>query len=254
MGQTSGDNAIVVEDAHAVRTLTLNRPDKRNALTTAMYATLADALTGAADDDTLGAVLIQGSAGCFTAGNDLGDFLSNPPLDENSPVLRFLAALATFPKPVVAAVEGVAVGVGTTMLMHCDLIYAADTARFATPFVSLGLVPEAGSSLLASRLMGHPRAAALLLLGESLDAAQAVTAGLINAVVDAATLHTLAQDKARALASLPRAAMRASKALMRADTPLVLETIKREAALFARHLRHPEARAAFEAFLAKGKK
>lgn len=248
---SANDTAILVDDDQGVRFLVMNRPDKRNALTGAMYATMADALTTAATDDAIGAVMISGAAKCFTAGNDLADFLAAGSLDEDRPVMRFLRAIATFPKPIVAAVEGSAVGIGTTLLMHCDLIYAAPSARFAMPFVALGLVPEAGSSLLASRLMGHPRAAAMLMLGEGLTAEQAAATGLINAEVGEEVLYAHARAKAVALAAQPRTALIATKALMRPDTALVLETIQREAALFARHLQSPEAKTAFQAFLSK---
>ncbi|MDE1147389.1 MAG: enoyl-CoA hydratase-related protein [Azospirillaceae bacterium] len=245
--------AVLVEDGSGVRTLVLNRPEKRNALTGAMYTALADALAGAAGDETIGAVVIQGEGGSFTAGNDLADFLATPALGADNPVMRFLRTLVTFPKPIVAAVEGHAVGIGTTLLMHCDLVYAAPTAHFAMPFVSLGLVPEAGSSVLAARLMGHPRAAAMLMLGEALTADAAEAAGLINAVVPTETLYAHAAAKAKALAAKPRNAMAQTKALMRHDTPQVLETIAKEAALFAQALSSPEARAAFQAFLSKSK-
>ncbi|MEE3626903.1 enoyl-CoA hydratase-related protein [Nitrospirillum sp. BR 11752] len=244
---------VLVEDGNGVRTLVLNRPEKRNALTGAMYTALADALTGAATDESVGAVLIQGSGGSFTAGNDLADFLAGPALTADNPVMRFLRALATFPKPVVAAVEGHAVGIGTTLLMHCDLVYAAPSAHFAMPFVSLGLVPEAGSSLLAARLLGHPKAAAMLMAGEALTADAAEAAGLINAVIPTDTLYEHAAAKAAALAAKPRAAMAQTKALMRHDTPQVLETMAREAVLFSQALASPEAKAAFQAFLSKGK-
>ncbi|MBB6249878.1 enoyl-CoA hydratase-related protein [Nitrospirillum iridis] len=244
---------VLVEDGNGVRTLVLNRPEKRNALTGAMYTALAEALTSAAADDAIGAVLIQGSGGSFTAGNDLADFLAGPPFTADAPVIRFLRALATFPKPVVAAVEGHAVGIGTTLLMHCDLVYAAPTAHFVMPFVNLGLVPEAGSSVLAARLLGHPKAAAMLMAGEALTAEGAEDAGLINAEVPTETLYEHAMAKAVALAAKPRAAMAHTKALMRHDTPHILETIAREATLFAQQLASAEARAAFQAFLSKSK-
>jgi len=216
------ESPILVEDDQGVRFLVMNRPDKRNALTGDMYTTLADALISAASDDAIGAVMITGAAKCFTAGNDLADFLH---------------AIATFPKPIVAAVEGSAVGIGTTMLMHCDLIYAGASARFAMPFVALGLVPEAGSSLLTSRLIGHPRAAAMLLLGEGLTAEQAADAGLINSVVGEEVLYAHARAKAVALAAQPRTALIAAKALMRPDTALVL--VSRGIAVRVGHLVRP---------------
>jgi enoyl-CoA hydratase/carnithine racemase len=231
-----------------IRTLVINRPDKKNAITAAMYASLAADLTAARQDDTVGAVVITGAGAAFTAGNDLRDFLENPPTGLDSPVFQFLHALVEFDKPLVAAVRGVAVGIGTTMLLHCDLVYVAPSARFHMPFVDLGLVPEAASTLLLPRLVGHRRAAQWLLLAEPFDAAAAVEAGLANAIVpdDAVLAHAEAQ--AEALAAKPRSAVRQTKRLMHADREEVLAAMHREAERFHAALRSNEARAAFQAF------
>ena len=230
--------------------LALARPEKKNALTRAMYAGLAEALTEAEGDKEARAVVISGEGGTFTAGNDLFDFMMDPPRDETSPVFQFLHAAVGFAKPLIAAVEGVAIGIGTTLLLHCDLAYAAPSARFKMPFTDLGLVPEAGSSLLIPRLAGGVRASELLLMGDVFDAETAREIGLVNAVVDDPLRH--AMERAQALALKPPAAVRQSKALMRA--PLqerVLQTIREEAALFIGRLQSEEAQEAFTAFMEK---
>jgi len=244
---------ILVQDADGVRTITLNRPDKRNALTVAMYDAMASAIADANTEHAVRAILIQGSGGFFTGGNDIQDFVANPPLAEDSAVFRFLFAIAGCAVPVVAAVEGMAVGVGTTLLLHCDLVYAAPDARFHVPFVDLGLVPEAASSLLMPATMGHAKAAAMLMLGEPIDAAEAEKAGLLTAIVPAGELKTVAAAKARALAAKPATAMRHTKALMRPDREQVLSTMRAEGRIFGEMLRSPEAQAAFRAFLSRGR-
>ena len=236
-------------DGHVLH-LTLARPEKKNALTRAMYATLADELEAAATDAAVRVVLLSGDGGAFTAGNDLFDFMMDPPRDETSPVFRFLRAAVGFPKPLIAAVEGVAIGIGTTLLLHCDLAYAAPDARFKMPFVDLGLVPEAASSLLIPRLAGGVRAAELLLLGDVFSAEAAREIGLVNAVVEAPTVHALAV--AARLAAKPPAAVRQSKALLRAPTAdAVVQTMEAEARLFIERLQSPEAQEAFTAFMEK---
>ena len=230
--------------------LALARPEKKNALTRAMYAALADALSEASGDADIRAVVLSGEGGVFTAGNDLFDFMTDPPRDETSPVFRFLHAAVDFPKPLIAAVEGVAIGIGTTILLHCDLAYASASARFKMPFTDLGLVPEAGSSLLVPRLAGGVRAAELLLLGEAFDAETAREMGMVNAVVANPTQHAL--ERAQALALKPPAAVRQAKALLRA--PLrdrVMATIREEAGLFIERLQSEEAQEAFTAFMEK---
>lgn len=237
----------------AVLVLRLRRPDKKNAITAAMYAAMADALAGLERDDTLRAALITGSDGLFTAGNDLTDFLQNPPAGEDSPVFRFIAALPRADKPLVAAVDGPAVGVGTTMLLHCDLVYVTARARLQVPFVNLGLLPEAGSTYLLPRLIGHARAAELVMLGEPIDGEAAVRLGIASRVVAPDELEATALAAARALADKPPAAMRITKQLLKSDRPAVEAAMRREGEEFIRRLRSAEAREAFAAFLEKRK-
>ncbi len=235
-----------------VLTITFARPAKKNALTLAMYDAMTAALVRARDDAQIRVVLIRGSEGCFTAGNDLLDFMQNPPTSADSPVGRFLELWVSFPKPIVAAVEGVAIGVGTTMLLHCDLVYAAPNTRFQLPFVPLGLTPEAGSSLLLTQLCGHQRAAELLLLGEPFDGARALELGMINRVVDPEALHAWARERALKLATLPPASIRLTKHLMRAPTRAALEAaMLEESTRFFERLRSPEAAEAMSAFFAR---
>lgn len=244
---------ILVEDADGVRTITMNRPDKRNALTIAMYDKMATALVEAGQGAAR-AVLFRGAGEAFTGGNDIMDFVANPPTSDESAVFRFLYALVESPIPLVAAVQGQAVGIGTTMLLHCDLVYAAPDARLHVPFVDLGLVPEAASSILLPRLIGHTRAARMLMLGEAMEAAEAAEAGLVTAIVPADRLAETAGAKAAALAAKPHNALRTAKALMKPNKAEVLETMKNEGKLFAQALRSPEAMAAFQAFLSRGRK
>ena len=242
---------VRIEDREGVRTVVIDRPAKKNALTSDMYAAMAQAFAEADADDAVGAVLLTGSGGIFTAGNDLRDFLDAPPRTPDAPVRRFLDSVAFCRKPVVAAVSGLAVGVGTTILLHCDLVYASPDARFLTPFVNLGLVPEAGSSMLLPRLVGHARAARLLLLGEGIDAATALDWGLLSEIVPAGELEAKAWGSARALAAKPRRAMLESKRLMRAGQGDVAQTMQREFDVFGEMLATPEAKAAFAAFLSR---
>jgi enoyl-CoA hydratase/carnithine racemase len=243
---------VVVERAGAVVQLCLNRPEKKNALTGAMYDALADALRRADDDRGVRALLVHASGDSFTAGNDLRDFLEHPPHDAESPVARFMAALAGARKPVVAAVHGAAVGIGTTMLLHCDLVYAAEGTRFHLPFVDLGLVPEFASSVLVPALAGYHRAAELLLLARPFDAATALDMGLVNAVVPGETLLDTATAAARAIAEKPATAVRLTKMLMKRGLGGAVETaLQDEARLFVERLVSPEAREAFTAFLDK---
>jgi enoyl-CoA hydratase/carnithine racemase len=232
-----------------IRTLLIDRPDKKNAITAAMYTSLAADLDGARRDDDIGAVVIAGQGPVFTAGNDLRDFLENPPSGEQSPVFRFLFALAEFDKPLVAAVRGPAIGIGTTMLLHCDLVYVAPSARFQMPFIDLGLVPEAASTLLLPRLVGPRRAAQWLMLAEPFDAETAVHVGLANAIVPDENVLAHAQAIAERLAAKPRHAMRQTKHLLRHDMADVLAAIRREAEMFREAVRSSEAAAAFSAFL-----
>jgi enoyl-CoA hydratase/carnithine racemase len=240
---------IVVTDADGVRDILFDRPAKKNAFTAALYGDLADAIAGASGGSDIGALLLRGAGGVFTAGNDIGDFLRSPPTAPDAPVRRFLEALALCDKPLVAAVSGMAVGVGTTMLLHCDMVYAAPDAVFRTPFVDLGLVPEAASSLLLPALVGPARASRMLLMGEAIDAATALDWGLVGAVVPADALEATSRAAATALARKPRHAVIETKRLLRHGREAVLDTMEREFVVFAERLRSPEARAAFDAFL-----
>ena len=242
---------VQVRREGGVLVLQLDRPDKRNALNRAMYGALADALERATVADT-GAVLLLGSPGAFCAGNDIGDFLRFSDGAEGAlrDVERFLLALVRCSVPVVAGVDGLAIGIGTTMLLHCDLAYATPLSIFRTPFVDLGLVPEAASSLLAPRLMGRQEAFALLVLGETFDAARAARTGLVREVAEDATER--AMRDAAALARKPREAVRLSRDLVRGDGAEIEARIAEEIALFRQRLASPEAREAFVAFMRKG--
>ena len=244
---------IAIDRADGVTILTLDRVEKRNAITAAMYTALADALDTAAGDDEVRVVVIRGARSVFTAGNDLADFLENPPTGMHAPVMRFLTTIAAFPKPLVAAVCGPAVGVGTTLLLHCDLVYAADDALLLLPFVDLGLVPEAASSLLLPRQLGYHRAAAALLLGEPIAPATALAAGLVNAVLPGDAVDDAALAAARRLAAKPATALIESKRLLKTGQhEAVLARMTEEAAVFERMVREPAAREAFAAFLGRG--
>ena len=237
-----------------VTTITLNRVDKKNSITAAMYSTMADVLAQAAQDAAVRAVVIQGHVSIFSAGNDIGDFLNGPPSTQESPVYRFLRGISTFPKPLVAAVCGPAVGVGTTMLFHCDLVYAGDNAAFSMPFVNLGLCPEAASSLLVPQMLGYHRAAEALLLGEPFMAEAALEVGLVNRIVPPTEANGVAQAQARKLAAKPMAALAETKRLMKkGQAGLVAQQMGEEGASFGRMLREPAAREAFAAFMEKRK-
>ena len=243
---------ILTHSEAGVTTVTLNRLERKNSITAAMYQMLADALTAAAADPATRAVVIQGHETVFSAGNDIGDFLSQPPTGPEAPVFRFLRAIATFPKPLLAAVCGPAVGVGTTMLFHCDLVYAGDNAAFAMPFVNLGLCPEAGSSLLVPGMFGYHRAAEALLLGDPFMAEAALEVGLVNRVVPPSEATSVAQAQARKLAAKPRRSLMETKRLMKQDVQQqVLARIEQESAVFARLLGEPAAKEAFGAFMEK---
>lgn len=245
---------ILIHTEAGVTTLTFNRLDKKNSITSAMYGQLADALEQAQADAAVRCVLIQGDATIFSAGNDIGDFLNQPPSTQESPVFRFLRNIAAFPKPIVAAVCGPAVGIGTTLLLHCDLVYAGDNAAFSVPFVNLGLCPEAASSLLLPQMLGHHRAAEALLLGEPFMAEAALEVGLANRVVPPTECNGIAQQQARKLAAKPLSALVETKRLMKkGQTSQVLERMAEEGASFGRMLREPAAREAFTAFMEKRK-
>lgn len=245
---------VRVERDGAVLVVSLRRTDKKNALTGAMYETLIATLEAADADTGVGAVMIAGADGMFTAGNDIGDFIAHAGKGDTMPAFRFVRAIAGCATPLVAAVEGVAVGVGTTMLFHCDLVYAAPDAKFRMPFVDLGLVPEAGSSFTVPQRFGLAKASEFLLLGEAFGAQEAHRLGLVNEVVEPGALHAHALDKARRLAAKPRGALRRSRQLIRGDRETILRRIDEEALAFRDAMGSAEARDAFMAFMSKGKK
>ena len=247
-------NEILNDNTDGVVTITLNRADKKNAITAAMHGAMADALEQAEADTSVRAIVLQGHETVFSAGNDIADFLNNPPATQDSPVFRFLRAISTCSKPLLAGVCGPAVGIGTTMLFHCDLVYAGDNAAFSMPFVNLGLCPEAASSLLAPQLMGYQRAATALLLGEPFMAEAALEMGLISRIVPPSEVNALVQQQARKLAGKPLTALVATKRLMKqAQAPAIAQRIVEEGATFGRMLSEPAAREAFGAFMDKRK-
>jgi enoyl-CoA hydratase/carnithine racemase len=241
---------------NGVATIEIARPEKKNALTVAMYQAMTDALNAAREDAAVRAVLVTGQPGIFTSGNDIEDFMKRAPGQGSdamdSPVFRFMRALLECDKPVVAAVTGAAIGIGTTLLLHCDFVYVSDEARLAMPFVALGLVPEFASSLVVPQLMGHRRAAEKLLLGDPFTPEQAVECGIANAVLPAGEVVNHARRVAERFNALPPGAVREAKQLMRRPQhELVLQTIRTEGEIFARRLRSPEAMEAFQAFFQK---
>ena len=237
-----------------VMTLTFNRVDKKNSLTAAMYAALADAVAQAEHSADVHVLVFQGHETVFCAGNDIADFLNNPPSTLDAPVFRLLRNIAAFPKPVLAAVAGPAVGIGTTLLFHCDLVYAGDNAAFAMPFVNLGVCPEAASSLLAPQMMGYHRAAEALLLGEPFMAEAALEVGLVNRVLPPTEVNNYVQAQARKLAAKPLSSLLETKRLMKAgQAQLVQKQMNEEAASFGRMLTEPAAKEAFGAFMEKRK-
>lgn len=207
--------SVIAVAEQGVLTLTLARPEKKNALSATMYQQLSAALLQASSDDSIRVVLLTGSDNCFCAGNDLTDFLAGGSLNHEHPTVQFLHILSQFDKPLIAAVAGLAIGIGTTALLHCDLVYATEDARFQLPFTALGLCPEAASSLLLPRLIGYQRAAQYLLLGEAFDGQQAWQMGLVNELTTADALPALALQKARQLATLPAQAVQQSKRLLK---------------------------------------
>lgn len=239
-----------IEQSDAILTIAWNRPEKKNAITQEMYGAAADALEMANKEHSIRAVVITGTKDCFTAGNDLADFLDNPAMDEHAPVTRFLRNIASFEKPLIAAVNGVAVGVGTTMLLHCDMVVAADSAVLSLPFVKLGLCPEAASSYLLPLLGGHQRAAELLMLGEAFSPETARECGIVNRVTSAEEYQALARSIAKQLVQLPPSSLRSTKSLLKGmhlDT--IHSRIDEEAEIFANMLSQPEAIEAMSAFM-----
>jgi enoyl-CoA hydratase/carnithine racemase len=245
-------NKILTEHEDGVLRIQFNRAEKKNAITAAMYQALAHALRNAERESAVRVVLIHGAPDAFTAGNDLQDFLASPPRSNDAPGFQFLRAIHEFPKPLIAAVSGLAVGIGTTMLLHCDLVYCAPGTRFSLPFVNLGLCPEAGSSFLLPRLAGYQKAAELLMLGETFAAETAKEIGLINAIVPAEALVATAMATAKKLAAKPAASLRETKMLMKQG---IHEAVKLamgdEGEAFRERLASPEAKEAFTAFLEK---
>lgn len=244
---------IVVSVQERVLSIQLDRLEKKNALTRGMYMGMNEALQQAESDPNVRVVVISGTQDCFTAGNDLMDFANAKP-GETSQAILYLQALAAAQKPVIAAVGGVAVGIGTTMLLHCDLVYAASDARFQLPFVNLGLCPEAGSSMLLPALMGHRRAAELLFFGEPFNAEAAHALGIVNAVLPVSELLATAMAKAKLLAEKPPSALRTTKALLkRGTTESIADAMTAETGKFAALLQGPEAREAMMAFMQRRK-
>jgi len=250
---------ILSSKAGGVLTIEFNRPERKNAITSAMYQSMADAINDGEQDAAVRAILIVGKPEIFTAGNDLEDFMkTSRPADgagiEERAVFRFMMALSGATKPVVAAVAGAAVGIGTTLLLHCDLVYAADNAKFSMPFAQLGVCPEFGSSLLLTQIAGYPRAAEKLMLGEAFLAQEALEMGLVSKVLPAADLLAFAQGQAAKLVALPASSVRATKQLMKASrNGAIQQAITEENKLFGAMLAAPEAKEAFTAFFEKRK-
>lgn len=243
---------ISIEQAMGICTIRFNRPEKKNAITSAMYQSMGDGIKAAEADPAVRVIVLAGHPNIFTAGNDLEDFMKQPPSTGASPVFQFMAALKDAGKPVVAAVAGAAVGVGTTMLLHCDLVYAADNAKFSMPFSQLGLCPEFSSSLLLPRLVGYQRAAEKLMLGEAFLADEALQLGLVNRVLPADELEAFVQAQAAKLAALPASSVRATKELMKRGTASEIDQqMAAEGEHFRRMLTAPEAKEAFTAFFEK---
>jgi len=247
---------IQVEDLSGVRVIRMNRAERKNALNHAMYEVMAHALVSAQADASIRVVMLTGSGDSFTAGNDMGGFVNRPPnlqADELPPVQKFLHGVLTAEKPLIAAVNGVAVGIGVTMLLHCDLVYAAESAVFSAPFVDLGLVPEAASSLLLPGIVGQRKATEMFLLGEKFNADQAKQCELVNAVFGDADLEAKAMDKAMLLTKKPPQALRQTKALMKRNVSEAAQRMKDESELFAKGLAGDEFKEASSAFLEKRK-
>jgi enoyl-CoA hydratase/carnithine racemase len=240
-------------DNHVLH-IVMNRPQKKNAISFEMYSSLTDTIAQAENDADVRVLLIYGTGGCFTSGNDLRDLLESPPRDENSPLFKFMKILSQAKKPIVAAVQGLAMGIGTTMLLRCDLVYAGGNTRFLLPFVNLGLCPEAASSYLLPLLAGYQRAAELFLLAEPFGAEKAREIGLVNEICKDGDVIRYAESQARKLAAKPQASVLLTKAMLRkANARIVEDVISDEASSLIQRLSSPEAAEAFKAFLARGK-
>ncbi len=244
---------IEIVEHEGVLTITLRRAQKKNALTSLMYEAMIEAFARADADANIGALLLRGSEGIFTAGNDIGDFIACAQAPGKMAAWRFVESLATLQTPLVAAIAGPAIGIGATLILHCDLVYAAPDALFKMPFVDLGLVPEAGASLLLPQRIGMAKASEFLMLGASFDATQAHSLGLVNDILPQADLDTYAFAQAKALARKPRGALRATRRLLRGDSTALVTRIAEEGAAFVQALQSGEAQAAFSAFMARGK-
>ncbi len=243
---------IIVENVDGVQIIRINRPEKKNALTTEMYGAMSSALQMGDSSADVGVHLITGSEGMFSAGNDLNEFLAFAMGgDKKLEAYEFLKTIAQIKKPLIAAVDGRAIGIGTTMLFHCDLVYASPQAEFSTPFVNLGTAPEGGSSLLVPRMMGYNRAFEMLCLGKAFDAEKALAAGLVNEIVSAEELVDYATQCGRLLATKPPEALRISRQMIRGETQETLDCIDEELKVFSERLVSDEAREAFTAFLQK---
>jgi enoyl-CoA hydratase/carnithine racemase len=245
-------NELLTERSESILRVQFNRPSKKNAMTAAMYTSLADVLNEADKDDSVNVVLLHGAGDTFTAGNDLEDFAKHPPGPGDSPQARLIDALINFSKPLVAAVQGVAIGGGTTILLHCDFVYAAESAKFQVPFINLALVPELGSSYLLPRQIGYLQAAELIMLGSPFNAARASELGLVTSVVPDKDLLAKAAETAQALARKPAVALRSCKSLMKSPARERLESaVTREVAEFSARVRSEDATEAITAFFAK---
>lgn len=242
----------IVRDG-AVLTIALRRTAKKNALTGAMYETMIAAFDEADGDARIGAIVLRGADGVFTSGNDIGDFIASAQTPDEMPAWRFVERLAALETPLIAAIEGLAIGIGTTLILHCDLVYAAPDALFKMPFVDLGLVPEAGSSLLLPQRIGLAKASEFLMLGESFDAAEADRLGLVNSIVPNADLYAHAAARAQALAAKPGAAVATTRRLLRGDLSALKARMNEEAQAFSQALRSDEARQAFMQFMMRAK-
>ena len=248
---------LFVSDEDATRVISLRRPEKKNAITQDMYRAMSDAIDKAQNNPAIRCIIITGGSGVFTAGNDLEDFLkdgtSNPDVPRASNAAKFLYSLAHNAKPIIAAVDGIAIGIGTTMLFHCDYVLASKTATFSTPFINLGLVPEGASSLLAPRAMGHQRAFAMLVMGRKLSADEAHAAGFVNVVVAPGHTEAEARKVAREICALPAEAVAISRKLLRPSPEDMTRRIDQEGHLFGERMRSTEAISAFKKFFERKK-
>ncbi len=245
-------NHIQTSTQGHVRLITINKPERKNALSHSMYSALADAMLVANSDISVRAIVLTGTPDCFTSGNDVGDFLNNPPAGDNPPVLQFMMALLDCPKPVIAAINGPAVGIGATLLLHCDMVYAGPKTRLQTPFVALGLCPEYGSSLLLPQLVGHHKAFEMLVMGDAVEAEEACRLGIINAVSD--DYLEVAMKRAAYAGALPPASVREGKSLMHsANREQIRAQIKTEIRVLLERMTSGEAKEAFSAFIEKRK-